>query len=62
MSWRECGGPPTSPPSVKGFGYSVIKGLTERAFRGQVVLEFGSQGLVWQLVALADTCLARPAE
>jgi PAS domain S-box-containing protein len=57
MTWRERGGPETSPPRQRGFGHSVIKDMTERSLNGDVVLEFASGGLLWQLTAPANDCM-----
>jgi PAS domain S-box-containing protein len=57
MNWREHGGPPVAPPAHKGFGLVVIKEMTERALKAQVIIDFNPAGLVWQIVAPADACL-----
>jgi PAS domain S-box-containing protein len=62
MSWRESGGPETKPPERKGFGYAVIKEMTERALTGQVAIEFRPAGFAWRVAALASDCLVEPAE
>jgi two-component sensor histidine kinase len=45
IQWRERGGPPTKPPSRKGFGSRLIHGLSEDT-AGKVAMNFERAGLV----------------
>ncbi len=49
MSWREEGGPPVAPPSMKGFGSKVIGPLAESSLDARVDLDFRETGLFWRL-------------
>ena len=62
MYWRESGGPEVSPPQRNGFGRTVTKDMTERALKGEVVLEFRTEGLFWQFAGSAIACLANLAD
>ena len=44
VTWRETGGPPVKPPSRKGFGTRLIRGLSEDA-AGGVSIDFARDGL-----------------
>ena len=58
LSWIEQGGPPVSPPSRKGFGHTVIEGMTARSLNGKVSLEFAPEGLRWT-VAMPSSNIVR---
>ncbi|MEF2073176.1 sensor histidine kinase [Consotaella aegiceratis] len=55
MTWRELGGPAVSPPRHQGFGSLVVKKMTARGLGGDVDMEFAPTGVVWRLVAPADS-------
>jgi PAS domain S-box-containing protein len=49
MRWQETNGPPVSQPAKKGFGHIVISDMVASSLRGQVTLEYASDGLRWTL-------------
>jgi two-component sensor histidine kinase len=51
LTWRETGGPPSSPPSEKGFGSQIIEKHAAAAFRGKVTLDYGADSFLWKLEA-----------
>jgi two-component sensor histidine kinase len=51
IRWSERGGPIPQPPSVSGFGHSVMVDMVKHALDADVRLEFPHTGAVWWLVA-----------
>jgi two-component sensor histidine kinase len=51
IEWREDCERPISPPSLLGFGSTILKTLTPRALGGVAELIFNPVGLVWTLRA-----------
>jgi two-component sensor histidine kinase len=49
LRWIERGGPPTSPPTRKGFGTNLIQAVVETDLRGTVHFDWQSEGLVCTL-------------
>jgi PAS domain S-box-containing protein len=49
MNWRECGGPPVSPPQRRGFGTVVMKEMAERSLDGRVELDHAPSGVTWSM-------------
>ena len=49
LTWREKGGPAVEPPSVQGFGSTVICTLAEANLNAMVELDFAAGGLSWRL-------------
>lgn len=49
IEWRESGGPPVSRPSHKGFGTAIITRNPEMALRGEVMLDYAPEGVVWRV-------------
>jgi two-component sensor histidine kinase len=55
ITWREEGGPPSTPFIHKGFGYAVLARLAPDALQGEATLTFGPTGFSWHLrVPLAE--------
>jgi two-component sensor histidine kinase len=54
VHWRERNGPPVSPPSRIGFGTRLIKRNLAAEFKGEVELEYHSDGLKCTIFAPAD--------
>jgi len=48
--WRERGGPPVESPTKAGFGTKMIKRTLAAEFRGEVELDFASDGLTCRVV------------
>ncbi|MFZ1110113.1 MAG: HWE histidine kinase domain-containing protein [Rhodomicrobium sp.] len=48
MSWRECEGPPVSPPAGHGFGVTVLCAGIENSLSAKVDLSFPADGLIWR--------------
>ena len=46
LEWRETGGPPTSPPTKKGFGSRLIERSVTGELQGRVELDYATSGLV----------------
>jgi len=51
LEWREACARPISPPSLLGFGSTILQSLTPRALGGVADLRFNPDGLVWTLRA-----------
>lgn len=49
--WRETGGPAPVETERMGFGRIILETLTPRALRGEAVLAFLPEGVVWTLTA-----------
>ena len=45
LEWRETGGPPTAPPTRRGFGTRLIAVSVERELNGEIDLDFAEAGL-----------------
>lgn len=45
LEWRETGGPPTVPPTRRGFGTRLIAVSVERELDGEIDLDFAETGL-----------------
>ena len=60
LKWVESGGPPVVPPARRGFGAEVTRRILSRALRGEVVLLFEPDGVIWQLDAPTERLTARP--
>jgi PAS domain S-box-containing protein len=54
MTWREAGGPPVGTPVRRGFGSTVICGLTESSLNGTVELNYDIAGVFWRLMCPAE--------
>jgi PAS domain S-box-containing protein len=57
MSWTERDGPPAAPPERRGFGTTVITSMAKATVSGEVHLDYGPSGLVWQLTCPAGNGL-----
>jgi PAS domain S-box-containing protein len=51
LSWRETGGPPTTPPTRRGFGTRLIERGLAGGLQAQVKLDYRPEGLVFTLSA-----------
>jgi two-component sensor histidine kinase len=51
LEWREACERFISPPSLLGFGFTILQTLTPRALGGVADLSFNADGLVWTLRA-----------
>lgn len=51
MQWRECDGPPVTPPEQLGFGSTMIERLLAQDIEGDVRMAFEPDGLVCTIVA-----------
>jgi two-component sensor histidine kinase len=49
LSWREVNGPPVSPPSVMGFGRTVIEQVVVSNLGARVDMAFDPEGFRWQI-------------
>jgi PAS domain S-box-containing protein len=57
MSWRECDGPPVSPPTAQGFGFTVLCAGIENSLSANVDLLFPKDGLIWRFTCpAAEIC------
>lgn len=54
LSWRERGGPPTAPPTRRGFGSRLIERTASHDLRGTVEMAFETEGLTVSLVLRLD--------
>lgn len=51
LAWRERGGPPVTPPSRTGFGFTVLGRTAEQALGAKVQLDTAAEGLSWVMTA-----------
>ncbi|OYX31096.1 MAG: hypothetical protein B7Y99_10845 [Caulobacterales bacterium 32-69-10] len=51
LDWRESGAPAKPPPTVRGFGRTILEVLTPRAMAGEAQLNFAEAGVSWSLSA-----------
>lgn len=49
LSWTERGGPPSKPPTSKGFGSTVTGRMVELGLSAEVATEFAPAGLCWSM-------------
>jgi len=49
LHWNERGGPPVSPPTVKGFGHVVIERVVGQALSAKVDYQFKPDGVHWSI-------------
>ena len=49
LCWRECGGPPVSPPERKGFGSRLLERGLAHELDGAVRLDYAPAGLVCEI-------------
>ncbi|WP_171909670.1 HWE histidine kinase domain-containing protein [Rhodobacter sp. 24-YEA-8] len=49
LTWREEGGPPVTEPETSGFGRELIEEALRHEFRGEAVLKFEPDGVVFTL-------------
>jgi PAS domain S-box-containing protein len=61
MSWTECDGPRVSPPKRRGFGSTVVDSMMKQTVNGEVQLDYGPLGIVWNLTCPAANALERNA-
>ncbi len=54
LRWRERNGPPVSPPSRTGFGTRLIKRNLAAEFKGEVELQYQSDGVECTICAPAE--------
>ena len=58
MFWREKGGPKVAPPARAGFGQTVIMNMTKAALGGNAEIEYGPDGVSWNLRSPIKAILA----
>jgi PAS domain S-box-containing protein len=61
MSWTEGKGPPVSQPRRRGFGSTVVDSMVKQTVNGEVKLDYGPSGVVWNLTCPAANALERSA-
>ena len=61
MSWTESGGPVVTPPQRKGFGSTVLQGMTRSALEADVTLSYDPAGLHWSFTCDIDRIRAPEA-
>jgi PAS domain S-box-containing protein len=49
ITWAEHGGPPVTPPKIKGFGRVVIERVAAQALSATVDYEFPPEGVRWSI-------------
>jgi PAS domain S-box-containing protein len=49
ITWAERGGPPVTPPKIKGFGRVVIERVAAQALSATVDYEFPPEGVRWSI-------------
>lgn len=58
MEWSEEGGPPVTPPTHRGFGYTVLVEMPEHLLDARVALTYADTGVVWRLTAQVQNMMA----
>ena len=53
LRWQETGGPPVHAPSRQGFGTRVMEGIIRHQMKGQMRLDWRSEGLVCEIALQA---------
>jgi len=48
MEWSEEGGPPVTPPTRRGFGYTVLVEMPEHILDARVELTYAPAGIAWR--------------
>jgi len=51
LTWQELGGPAVQPPAHRGFGSLMIERSLRSYFRGQTLMSFEAEGLVFRIDA-----------
>lgn len=49
MTWQERGGPAVAESERRGFGYTVMVKMVERALNAEVTLDYPRDGLAWRM-------------
>lgn len=62
LGWTESGGPAVQPPARAGFGTRVINGTIQKQLRGQVDIDWRTDGLRCRFVLPAAAIAEMPAE
>ena len=60
LHWQERNGPPVTPPQRRGFGTTVLQGMTQAALEAQVALDHAPEGVSWRIVCPRDRVVAGP--
>lgn len=60
MSWTESGGPPVAAPARSGFGTAVTRTIIKMSLGANVILNYPSTGLIWQMSCPAERVLEKP--
>ena len=60
VTWTESGGPPVSAPTRKGFGSTLIDGVTNRELNGETSIDYRPAGVVVRLRAGPAAVAPRP--
>jgi len=61
LEWTETGGPPTAPPTLQGFGLTIVRSSIESQFRGSVTYDWRPEGLRCRL-ALPHAQIVAPEQ
>lgn len=59
LTWTERGGPPVSPPKIKGFGRIVIERVAAQALSASVDYDFPPEGVRWSIAIPATFVVQR---
>ncbi len=60
LRWTESGGPPVNLPTHKGFGTDVIGAMIQAQARGDMRLDWRTEGLVCEIALPSVTCQKEP--
>ena len=60
MCWTESGGPPVAAPARSGFGTAVTRAIIKISLGANVMLNYPSTGLIWQMSCPAERVLEKP--
>jgi len=54
IEWRECGGPPVTPPKQRGFGSWLVERGLAMELGGKANIIFEPEGVVCRITALLE--------
>jgi PAS domain S-box-containing protein len=62
LSWRECGGPPVTAPTRRGFGERLLRRGLPAELDGAVDLDFAPSGVTCEIRAPLDALTPKPSD
>jgi PAS domain S-box-containing protein len=60
LQWEEIGGPPVTPPTIKGYGTKVITASIQQQLSGAAIFDWRPEGLSFTMeISVGDTTAAK---